>query len=130
MSQSDKRNDVAVSGPDGTPVPVDPEDIKADIERTRAELSQTVEALAHKMNVPEQVKAKVHDTTATVQAKAVEVQAKVEVAADQALVKLPPAARQPAHRALTAVLANPVQALLGTLGGLILLRILLRRRSR
>jgi len=128
MSETPKRNGVSVSGPEGTPEPVEPEDIKRDIERTREELSQTVEALAHKVNVPEQVKEKVHETTETVQAKAAEVQLKAQVVADKALVKLPPQARQPAQRAFAAVLANPLPVLLGTLGGLLVLRLLLRSR--
>jgi ABC-type transporter Mla subunit MlaD len=48
-----------------------PEDeIRQDIERTRAQLGNTVEALAHKADVPARVKDKVHDTKQTVQAKA------------------------------------------------------------
>ena len=48
-----------------------PEDeLRQDIERTRAELGQTVEALAHKVDVPARVKDKMRDTKQTVQAKA------------------------------------------------------------
>jgi site-specific DNA-cytosine methylase len=48
-----------------------PEDeIRQDIERTRAELGETVEALAHKVDVPARVQDKMHDTKQTVQAKA------------------------------------------------------------
>jgi len=48
-----------------------PEDeIRQDIERTRKQLGDTVEALAHKADVPARVKDKVHDTKQTVQAKA------------------------------------------------------------
>jgi hypothetical protein len=121
-------NGVAVSGPDTRPEPVDPEDIKRDIERTREELSNTVEALAHKVNVPAQVKEKAHETGVAVQAKAAEVQLKAGVAADKAVAKLPPGAQAPAQRAVHTVLAKPVPVLLGALGSLIALRLLLRRK--
>ena len=46
------------------------EEIRQDIERTRKQLGDTVEALAHKVDVPARVKDKVHDTKETVQVKA------------------------------------------------------------
>jgi type I site-specific restriction endonuclease len=86
-----------------------PEDeIRQEIERTRAELGQTVEALAHKADVPARVKDKVHDTKQTVQvkaeqatqqlqenipalqAKAGEIASQAERLIHQALQKLPP----------------------------------------
>jgi hypothetical protein len=86
-----------------------PEDeIRQDIERTRAQLGQTVEALAHKVDVPARVKDKVHDTKQTVQvktdqatqhlqesipalqAKAGEMASQAERLIHQALEKLPP----------------------------------------
>ena len=86
-----------------------PEDeIRQEIERTRAELGQTVEALAHKVDVPARVKDKVHDTKQTVQvkaeqatqqlqenipalqAKAGEIASQAERLIHQALQKLPP----------------------------------------
>ena len=61
-----------------TPPPgkdADAAEIQADIERTRAELGTTVEALSEKLDVKAQARNKVHDVTqrATEQAKAVQV---------------------------------------------------------
>jgi ABC-type transporter Mla subunit MlaD len=86
-----------------------PEDeIRQDIERTRAQLGETVEALAHKVDVPARVQDKVHDTKQTVQvkadqatqqlqesipalqAKAGEMASQAERLIHQALEKLPP----------------------------------------
>lgn len=49
------------------------DEIRQDIERTREQLGGTVEALAHKADVPARVKDKVHETRETVQVKAEEV---------------------------------------------------------
>lgn len=38
-------------------------ELRDDIERTREQLGETVEALAHKLDVPGRVKAKAHETT-------------------------------------------------------------------
>ena len=46
------------------------EEIRQDIERTREQLGDTVEALAYKADVPARLKDKVHDTKETVQVKA------------------------------------------------------------
>ena len=46
------------------------DELHRDIERTRAQLGDTVEALVHKVNVPARIKDKVHDTRQTVQIKA------------------------------------------------------------
>jgi hypothetical protein len=84
------------------------DEIRQDIERTREQLGDTVEALAHKADVPARVKDKVHDTQQSVQVKAEEAMQQVlegtealqaragEVAlqaerwVQQALEKLPP----------------------------------------
>ena len=47
--------------------------LRQGIERTREQLGGTLEALAHKVDVPARVKNKVHDTKDTVQVKADEV---------------------------------------------------------
>ena len=44
-------------------------ELHQDIERTREQLGDTVQALVHKVDVPARVKDKVHDTKETVQAK-------------------------------------------------------------
>ena len=48
------------------------DEIRQDIERTREQLGDTVEALAHKADVPARVKDKVHDTQQSVQVEAEE----------------------------------------------------------
>jgi ElaB/YqjD/DUF883 family membrane-anchored ribosome-binding protein len=48
----------------------DPDELRRDIERTRSELGDTVEALAEKANVKAQVSAKADDVKAQVSAKA------------------------------------------------------------
>jgi dihydroorotate dehydrogenase len=49
-------------------VPTDPEEVRREIDRTRDELGDTVEALAHKVNVPVRVKERVHATAEDVTA--------------------------------------------------------------
>jgi ElaB/YqjD/DUF883 family membrane-anchored ribosome-binding protein len=127
-------------------------ELHADIDRTREQLSQTVEALAHKVDVPAQVKAKTREVTQTVQAKAGEVtqqvtdqatratdavQAKTEdVTArtkgliDQALAALPPAARDRVERAAGAARQRPAPTAVVAGVVVLVLRRLLRRRRR
>src|ERR1700712_6102110 len=59
------------------------EEIRKDIERTRAQLGHTVEALAHKVDVPARVKDKVHETKETVQVKAEEVKQQAQAKAEE-----------------------------------------------
>ena len=57
----------------------DPKDqLQQDVERTRRELGETVEALAHKVDVPGRVKEQAHETVA-----------KVTAATNQAVDSLP-----------------------------------------
>ena len=52
--------------PNGTSVPTDREAIEADIEATRADLGDTVDALSRKLDVKSRVSAKAADTTGRV----------------------------------------------------------------
>lgn len=45
----------------GKDVPKDPDELRADVERTRRDLGDTVEALVHKTDVPGRVKEKAHE---------------------------------------------------------------------
>jgi len=54
----------------GSPAPTDREAIEADIEATRADLGDTVDALSRKLDVKSRVSAKAADTTSRVRAKA------------------------------------------------------------
>ncbi|MGB8960510.1 MAG: DUF3618 domain-containing protein [Pseudonocardiaceae bacterium] len=125
-----------------------PEDeIRKDIERTRAQLGATVEALAHKADVPARVKDKVQDTKETVQGKAEEVtlqvlegtavlQAKAGELAQQAdrllreaLEKLPPPVAERIEPLVTAAKQRPLIAAAVAVVVLWVLRGLLRRNS-
>ncbi|WP_280390088.1 DUF3618 domain-containing protein, partial [Nocardia wallacei] len=65
--------------------PTEPDAIRRDIERTRAELGETVDALAHKADVSARAKEKLHDTSTAAQAKASELSARAEDAAGRAI---------------------------------------------
>lgn len=61
----------------------EPAEIQREIERAREQLSDTVEALAYKVNLPERVKGKVHEASETFQAKADEVKQQAQATAQQ-----------------------------------------------
>lgn len=86
--------------------PTEPDAIRRDIERTRAELGETVDALAHKADVPARAKEKLHDTSATAQAKADELSARAEDATSRAIATTEARAEQ----AGAAVRRRPVPA--------------------
>jgi len=96
-----------------------PEQIEAEIERTRAEMGDTVEQLAAKTDVKARAKDKVDETKARVTQK-------VSGAADQAKQAAPESASQGAQQAVTAAKENPEYVKLagafaaGTLAGWIL----------
>lgn len=77
-----------------------PEQIEADIERTRAEMGDTVEQLAAKTDVKARAKDKVEETKARVSEK-------VSGVADQAKQATPESASQGAQQAVTAAQENP-----------------------
>ena len=125
-----------------------PEDeIRQDIERTRAELGQTVEALAHKVDVPARVKDKMHDTKQTVQAKAeqatqqlqqttpalqakaAEMASQAERLIHQALDKLPPPVAQRIEPLIATARQRPLPAAAVAVVALLVLRRLLRRNK-
>lgn len=80
--------------------------LRADIARTRAELGDTVEALAHKADVPGRAKQK-----------ATEVKETVAVKVDNAVGSLPEPAADKVHNGLRAIAAHPVPTALAALGG-------------
>jgi len=125
------------------------EEIRQDIERTREQLGDTVEALAHKVDVPARVKETVQVKTEEVkqqaQAKAEEVTQQVlegaealhtkaaEVAqhadhlTDQALGKLPPPVAARIEPLIDTVKQRPLPAVAMAVGVLLVLRLVLRR---
>ncbi|MFD4639096.1 DUF3618 domain-containing protein [Lentzea sp. NPDC058436] len=68
----------------------DPKDqLQRDVERTRQELGETVEALAHKVDVPARVKEQAHETAERVKGQTQETVAKLTAATNQAVDSLP-----------------------------------------
>jgi len=124
------------------------EEIRQDIERTREQLGDTVEALAHKVDVPARVKDKVHETKETVQvkaeevtqqvlegtealqAKAVEVTQRAEHVIGQGLDKLPPPMAARIEPLVAAAKQRPLPAAAVAVAVLLVLRRLLRRKRR
>ncbi|MDT7716300.1 MAG: hypothetical protein QOH09_2292 [Pseudonocardiales bacterium] len=135
------------------------EEIRQDIERTREQLGDTVEALAHKVDVPARVKDKVHETKETVQvkaeevkqqaqakaeevtqqvlegtealqAKAVEVTQRAEHVIGQGLDKLPPPVAARIEPLVAAAKQRPLPAAAVAVAVLLVLRRLLRRKRR
>ncbi|MDQ4010144.1 MAG: DUF3618 domain-containing protein [Actinomycetota bacterium] len=120
------------------------DEIRQNIERTREQLGDTVEALAHKADVPARVKDKVHDTKETAQVKAEEViqqvlegteplQAKAgEMALQaqrlihQALEKLPPPVAERIEPLIATARQRPLPAAAVAVAVLLVLRRLLR----
>ena len=112
-------------------------------------MSETVEALAHKADVPAQVKAKAHQVTETVQTKAEEmaqqvtdqvvqsadaVQAKAHEVSDQAkglidqaVATRPPSLRNRVEQAIATLRQRPVPTAVAVVLGVLVLRRLLRR---
>ncbi|WP_280369087.1 DUF3618 domain-containing protein [Nocardia wallacei] len=107
--------------------PTEPDAIRRDIERTRAELGETVDALAHKADVPARAKEKLHDTSTTAQAKASELSARAEDAAGRAIATTEARADQ----ASAAVRRRPLPAAAAAAAAAVLVTWrLVRRRNR
>lgn len=89
-----------------------------DIRQTREQLGETVSALVHAVNVPERAKAKMSQAGHTALHKA-----------DAAVAALPAPVEQGVHRGVAVVRAHPVPILASLAAALVLLRILVGRRS-
>jgi hypothetical protein len=121
------------------------DEIRQDIERTREQLGETVEALAHKADVPARVKDKVHDPketvqvkaeevtqqvlegTETLQAKAAEMARRAEHLIHQALDKIPPPMAERIEPLIIRARQQPLPAAAVAVAVLWVLRRLLRR---
>jgi len=90
--------------------------LHADIDRTREQLSETMEALAHKADVPAQVKAKAQQVTD---------QAKGLI--DKAVTTLPPPPRDRVEQVIAIVRQWPVPIAVTVVLGVLILRWRLRR---
>jgi ElaB/YqjD/DUF883 family membrane-anchored ribosome-binding protein len=96
----------------------DPEQIQSGIEQTRAELGETIEALAHKADVKAQAKERIEETKATVSGKKDELLGKARQAT-------PESASEAATQASQKARENPipVAALAAFVAGFIVGRI-------
>ena len=94
-----------------------PEEIRADIEHTRAEVGDTVEALAAKTDVKAQAKAKVEEIKGNVRQRG-------EVLKSRAQTTTPDSAQQGGQQVVTKVRENPAPF---AIGGAIVLGFLLGR---
>ena len=125
------------------------EEIRQDIERTREQLGDTVEALAHQVDVPARVKETVHvkaeevkqqaqakaeevtqhvlEGTGAVQSKVAEVSQRAEQLIDQGLDKLPPPVTARIEPLMAALRQRPLLAAAVAVGVVWVLRRLLRR---
>ncbi|MBV8933610.1 MAG: DUF3618 domain-containing protein [Kutzneria sp.] len=119
------------------PTPTDPSELREDIARTRERLGHTVEALAHKMNVPEQMRSRVQEAKDVVQDKTEQVISQAEHGAhaiqdkaDQLVASLPEPLAQPAERLMMTIRQRPLPSAVVGLGALLVLRRLLRRKKK
>lgn len=77
-------------------------ELRADIERTRERLGETVEALSYKADIPARTKEKAH-----------EVGERVEHATESVVAKLPEPARQKVAGVIAYLTARPIPTALG-----------------
>jgi Protein of unknown function (DUF3618) len=103
------------------------EQLQEDIENAREQLGDTVEALAHKVNVPARAKDSMHDAVQKVQGKAGELGDEATVLANKAVAKLPPQARGRANQLVATIRQRPLPAALAAVGALLVTMRLLRR---
>jgi ElaB/YqjD/DUF883 family membrane-anchored ribosome-binding protein len=109
-----------------TATPDDEQELEKEIERTREQLGQTVEALAAKVDVKARTQEKLSQLTARVKGKATEAsrQLRLQDKADKAKQQAAQAGQQVRKRPV------PVAATAGVLGVLVLLFTLIRRWTR
>jgi hypothetical protein len=132
VSAKEQKTDVAAEGPTqepgGTPPEAAPkasdaarsaEEIRADIDATREDMGDTVEALAAKTDVKGQAKARVQEAKKTVAAKR-------EAYAGKARSATPDDAQQAGRQALATVKANPAPV---AIGGAVLIGFLLGKAT-
>jgi ElaB/YqjD/DUF883 family membrane-anchored ribosome-binding protein len=106
MTTTPGASDGAVSrnGPERVEPPTDPDELRADIAHTRAELSETVQALAAKVDV----KARLQETKDEARARVREGLQSAAEEARMAAIEAPERAQELASRTSRAVRRNPV----------------------
>ena len=109
---------------DTAETPQSPDEIRAEIEQTRAELGQTVDALTSKLDVKAQAHDRVDAAKATVAAKATQAKQAAPAPVRNALDQAGSAAAPVIER------ARPYGKQIAAAAGALVLLIVLRRRSR
>ena len=121
MDQDERAEGAAMStdSTDKTQETRSPDEIRADIEQTREEVGDTVEALAAKTDVKAQAQARVDEVKGNVKAKADEVKAKAQSST-------PESAQQGGQQVIAKVRENPAPLVLGAA---VLVAFLIGRRT-
>jgi Protein of unknown function (DUF3618) len=104
---------------DDTQEPRSPEEIRADIEESREEVGDTVEALAAKTDVKAQARDRIEELKGTIRTKADEAKAKAQSST-------PESAQQGGQQVVTKVRENPAPVVLGAA---VLVAFLIGRRT-
>jgi ElaB/YqjD/DUF883 family membrane-anchored ribosome-binding protein len=110
MSPEDKPLNAAPAPAENTEEAKTPAEIRAEIDQTREELGDTVEALAEKTDVKAQAKAKVDDVKAQAQAKVEDAKEKVEDLGEKAKRSAPESPQEGVQQAQALVKQNPKPA--------------------
>lgn len=116
-------DDAAADRPSGS------EEIKADIERTRAELADTVDQVADKLNVKSQVGHKAESIKETASERAAQAKAAAPPTVRHALDTVGEKAGPPAHRANAAVAPYRGKIAAAVAVGAVILLVVRRKRS-
>jgi hypothetical protein len=109
----------AAAGPDEAQETRSPEEIRADIDKTREEVGDTVEALTAKTDVKAQARERMEEIKGNVRAKADEAKAKAKSST-------PESAQQGGQQVVAKVRANPAPV---ALGAAVLVAFLIGRRT-
>jgi uncharacterized protein YdbL (DUF1318 family) len=122
MDQDERAEGAAMSTaaePEKTEETRSPEEIRADIEQTREEVGDTVEALAAKTDVKAQARERIDEIKGNVRAKADELKTKAQSST-------PEGAQQGGQQVVAKVRANPAPV---ALGAAVLVAFLIGRRT-
>jgi len=99
---------MSTAGDGETPAPESPEALRADIEETRAELGDTVEALAAKTDVKARAEDRVEGIKQDARAKAEQARVKADEVKAKVTSVTPESARQGGSQVVAKARANPV----------------------
>jgi chromosome segregation ATPase len=116
----------AIRADSGDDAPRSPAEIRADIEQTRKEVGDTVEALAEKTDVKARANDRVEEVKDSVRAKADEVKSKADELKSKAQSTTPESAQRSGQQVIDRIRANPVPFIAA---GAVVLVFLLGRRS-